>query len=200
MVESQPVRLDLEPRRQPPLQRDRHVAEPDGSVTAVQERLRHESRGVGEVDEPGARSTAASGLLRQLEHHRNGAERLGEAARSRRLLADGAEPPRDRLVRQTCDLAPDPELHDHEVGPLQPLLPPSGEDQPAAPSHAIEHPTGERSHDLEPQGSGSRRTSSSTGSRSARVTSPSTSSGVYVLPPPTTETFTPTARHRTLRP
>ncbi len=44
----------------------------------------------------------------------------------------------------------------------------------------------------------SSRVSSSTGSRSPRVTKPSTSSGVYVLPPPTTATFTPMARHRTL--
>src|SRR5512132_3376419 len=48
-------------------------------------------------------------------------------------------------------------------------------------------------------GSMSRRTRSSRGNRSARVTNPSTSSGVYVLAPPTTATFTRIAPHRTLR-
>ena len=200
VVEGDPVGFDGEAFRQPPLERDRDVAEPDRPVAFVKERLGHESGGVGEVDEPRAGCAAAGGLLRELEHDRHGAEGLRESARPRGLLADEAEPAGDRLVGQARGLAADPELHDHEVCALQGLVAAVGEDEPAGPPHAAEHPVGQGPDDLEAFGIGIQQDELVDGRRSARVTKPSTSSGVYVLPPPATDTFTPTARHRTLRP
>ncbi len=92
-------------------------------MAVVQERLRHESGGVGEVDEPRAGSAAPRRLLGQLEDDRHGAERLRESSRAGGLLADETEPAGDRLVGQASGLAADPELHDHEVCALQGLVP-----------------------------------------------------------------------------
>ena len=149
MIEGDAVRFDGESVRQPPLQRDRDVAEPQSSVPPVQEGLRHEPGGVGEVDEPGARSAAPRRLLRQVEDHGDGAERLRESACPRGLLTDAAEPPGDRLVGQPRRLATDAELHDHEVDPLQGLIPAIRQDEPAVPTDAPEHASGQRPHDLE---------------------------------------------------
>ena len=154
MIEGDPVGFDGEPFREPPLERDRHVAEADGPVAVVQERLRHEPGGIGEVDEPRARSATPRRLLGEFEHDRHRAERLRESSCARGLLADEPESSRDRLVGQARGLASDPELHDHEVRAFECFVTTRGEDEPAGPSHTTEHPVGEGSHDLQAFGVG----------------------------------------------
>ena len=81
----------------------------------VEKRLGHDPDRVGEVDDPGARRGAPRGSLGEIEHDRNGPQRLGEAAGAGRLLADRAEPGRERLVDEARGLAADPQLDEHEV-------------------------------------------------------------------------------------
>ena len=59
---------------------------------------------------------------RDLEHHRHGAQRLGEAAGAGRLLADRAELVGQRLVDQARLLAADAQLDQHEVGAVERLV------------------------------------------------------------------------------
>ena len=82
------------------------------------QRLGHDPDRVGEVDDPGAGRGAPAGQLGQLEHERDGPQRLGEAAGTGRLLADDAEARRHRLVGQPGGLAADAELDEHEIGAI----------------------------------------------------------------------------------
>ena len=91
---------------------------PDRSVPLVEQRLGHDAHRIGEVDYPGAVGAPRRRLLGDLEHHRHGAQRLGQSARSRRLLAEAAVADGQRLVGVAGGLAPHPELDDHEVGPV----------------------------------------------------------------------------------
>ncbi len=109
-----PFRLDPEPSGQPSLEVDGHVAQSDRPVAAIEERLGHDTHWVGEVDEPGIRRRSASDQLRETQHHRHGAQGLGKAARSGRLLADAVESTGEGLVQVLRRLAADTQLDQHE--------------------------------------------------------------------------------------
>ena len=113
---STPLRLDAERLGEVALQADRHVAQADGPVALVQERLGDDADRIGEVDDPGAGRRATADQLGELQHDRHGPQRLGEAAGAGRLLADGAEPQGERLVEEPRVLSADAELDQDEIG------------------------------------------------------------------------------------
>ena len=126
-----------------PPEPDGRVAQSHGPVPPVQQGLGDDADRVGEVDEPCAGGATAHRLGGQLEHDRDGAQGLGEAARARRLLADAAELQRQGLVHQAHGLAADPELDDHEVGAVDGLLAAAGLDQAAVPAGPRQHAPGQ---------------------------------------------------------
>ncbi len=77
-------------------------------MPVIEQGLGDDADGVGEVDDPRIWCRAPADLLGDVEHHRDGPERLGEATRAGRLLADDPEPERQRLVDQTGGLTADP--------------------------------------------------------------------------------------------
>lgn len=70
---------------------------------------------VGEVDDPGV-GVGAADAFGDVEDHRDRAQRLGEAARAGRLLADAAALQGPGLVLLAGGLAADAELEEHGVG------------------------------------------------------------------------------------
>ena len=134
--------VDAHPLGDRALEGDRHVAQPDGSISAINERLGHDPDRVGEVDDPGIRRAAAGRDVGQVEDDRYGAQRLGQAAGTGRLLADGAEADRDRLVQQPRRLPADAELDQHEAGAVDGSLDVGGERQSALEPEAGEHAAG----------------------------------------------------------
>src|SRR4029453_16826175 len=125
------------------LEPDGRVAQPDRPMPPVQEGLGDDADRVGEVHEPGPGGAPAHGLFGQLEHDRDGAQGLGEAARPGRLLADAAELQRQGLVHQAHGLPADPELDDHEVGPVDGLLAAAGPVETTAPAGPGQHAPGQ---------------------------------------------------------
>ena len=111
--------VDAEPRREPALEPDRDVAQPDRPVAVIEQRLGDDPDRVREVDDPVARGREPRRALRDVEDDRHGPERLREAAGAGRLLADRAEPRWQRLVDEARRLAADPELDEHEVGAIE---------------------------------------------------------------------------------
>ena len=101
LVKLNPIRRLAQPLGHLTLDVDRHVAQPDGAVPGVQQRLGHHPHRIREVDDPRVRSRAATRQLGQLQDDRDGAQRLGESAGAGRLLPDGAEPQGERLVHQS---------------------------------------------------------------------------------------------------
>ena len=89
---------------------------------SIEQGLRDDAHGVREVDDPGTRRGASPDLLREIQHDRHGPQRLGEAARPGRLLADEPESMGQRLVRQAGLLSADTQLDEHEVGALESLV------------------------------------------------------------------------------
>ena len=148
-------------------------------MTAVQERLGHESGGVGEVDEPRTGSAAPCGLLGQLEHDGNGPEGLRESARARGLLADAAEPARGSSRPSAGTVWPPTRSWTiTKSAPSSASSPTIGEDEPAGPPDAAEHALGQRSDDLEPRsGRCPAGRARPRGADRRGVTNPSTSSG-----------------------
>src|SRR4051812_6479700 len=114
LVDDDTRRLDAVRPGPPALEADRDVAEADRAVAVVEQRARDDADGVREVDDPRVRRPADS--LGDLEHDGDGAERLRETARARRLLPDAATGERERLVRQARRLAADADLDQDEVG------------------------------------------------------------------------------------
>ena len=143
MLELDPLGGHAQLGGEAPLEPDGRVAQPDGPVPPVQQRLGDDADRVGEVDEPGAGGATAHRLLGQLEHHRDGPQGLGEPARPGRLLADAAELQRQALVDHAHGLPAHPELHDHEVGAVDGLLAAAGLDQAAAPAGPGQHAPGQ---------------------------------------------------------
>ena len=119
-------------------------------MTLVEQGLRHEPRGVGEIDDPCVGSADLRRALGELEHDGHGPERLGEPPGPRGLLADAAERERDRLVQEPSLVPPDAELHDHEVRSLERLGHPVGQPDRAGPSRRSHHALCERADDREP--------------------------------------------------
>jgi hypothetical protein len=136
VVELDSLRLDPEPRGEPPLEADRDVAQPDRPVAVVEEGLADDPDRVREVDDPVARRGQAVGSLGDVKNHRHSPEGLREAAGPGRLLADRAEPDRERLVDEAGRLAADTELNDHEVGAVERRVEDPGQLEPAGPAEA----------------------------------------------------------------
>ena len=91
VLQRHPLRLDPELRCEATLESNRHIAEADRPVSFVEQRLRHDADGVREVDHPRVFGAMPGRRLRDVEHDGHRAQRLGEAAGPRRLLADAAE-------------------------------------------------------------------------------------------------------------
>ena len=106
---------DAEHSGELPLEADRHVAQSDRLVTGLEQRAGHDADRVGEVDDPGVRVGTAY-PLGDVEDHRHRTQRLGEAARAGRLLADAAALQRPGLVLVAGGLSADAELEQHRVG------------------------------------------------------------------------------------
>ena len=142
------------------------------------------------IHAPGAARRAAA--LREVEDDGHGPQRLGEPAGAGRLLPDEPEPVGQRLVHEARRLATDPQLDEDEIGAV--------DARRRASSVRVSRPVQSRASSIRwarpptiesRSASMSSRTSSSMAIRSARRTKPSTSSGVYVLPPPTTAILMP---------
>jgi hypothetical protein len=121
-------------------------------VAPVEQGLGDDPDRVGEVHDEGPGGAPAGRLLGEVQHHRDRPQGLGEPARPGRLLADAAELQRQGLVDQAHGLAADPQLHDHEVGPVHGLLAPPGADQAAAPAGPGQHAPGQAAHHLQALG------------------------------------------------
>ncbi len=90
--------------------------------------------------------------LGELQDHGHGADCLGQAAGTGRLLADRAEAGRDGLVAQASGLAPDAELDEHEVGAVERGIAIERPDEAAGPAGLSEHSLGEAADDRKPLG------------------------------------------------
>ena len=139
------------------------------------------------IHAPGRR--AARDLLGEVEQHGHGAQRLGKAARPRRLLADQC---RTRVGSVSSDqarlLTADAQLDEHEIGAVERRRRGSLVIvEPAAQPSCRSIRCGQAADDLPPLRRRCRRAPAHRPSRRVeRRAMPSTSSGVYVLPPPTT--------------
>ena len=119
VLETDPLGLNLQPAGQPALHPDRHVAQPERAVAAIDQGLGHDPDRVREVDEPVAGGGPPVHRLGELQDHGHGADCLGQAAGTGRLLADRPVAGRDGLVAQASGLAPDAKLDEHEVGAVE---------------------------------------------------------------------------------
>ena len=107
VVERQAIRVDAQvARAKRRWKRDRHVAEAERAMALIEQRLGDDADRVREVDDPGVRRRPLADQLGQLHHDGHGAQRLGEAARAGRLLADGAELEGQRLVERRAAWPP----------------------------------------------------------------------------------------------
>ena len=88
-------------------------------MASVDQRLGHDPDRVREVDDPVPGCGAAVHCLGELQDHGHGADCLGQAAGTGRLLADRAEAGRDGLVAQPSCLTADAELDEHEIGAVR---------------------------------------------------------------------------------
>ncbi len=120
-------------------------------MTRVEQRARNDPDGVREVDDPRAGRGELAGAPGDLEHDRDGAQRLGEPAGAGRLLADAPAAQRERLVAEPGGLPADAELEEHGVGAVERAVEVGRLDQPAAEALAREHPPREARDDLEPR-------------------------------------------------
>ena len=145
-------RLDAEHAGGRALEPDRDVAEPDGAVARIEQRPRDDPDRVREVDDPGAVGRELARPVGDREHDGNRAQRLGEAARAGRLLADAAARERHRLVGEPRLLAADADLDEHEVGSVERSVEIVRQRQSAREPVPLEHPSGEPADDLEPLG------------------------------------------------
>ncbi len=152
LVDEHPLRLDSEHPRDRALEADRHVAQADGAVAGVEQRPRDDPDRIREVDDPCTRFCPRAHALGDLEHDRNRAHRLGEAARAGRLLADAAARERHRFVLQPRRLPADADLQQHERRAVDRRVDVAREREPAAVAGAVEHPLREPADDVEPLG------------------------------------------------
>ena len=152
VLEADPLGFHLQPAGQPALHPDRHVAQPERAVAAVDQCLGHDPDRVREVDDPVPGCGPPVHGLGELQDHGHGADCLGQAAGTGRLLADRAEAGRDGLVAQPRGLAADPELDEHEIGAVQRGIAIGRPDETAGPAGLPEHPLGETADDREALG------------------------------------------------
>ena len=118
-------------------------------MAVVEQRLGDDPDRVREVDDPRALRGPLGGPLGEVEHDRHGPERLGEPAGAGRLLADRAEPGRQRLVDEPRRLAADAQLDQHEVGAVDGGIGVAGAHEPPRPLEPVEHPRRQPADDLE---------------------------------------------------
>ncbi len=147
-------------------------------MAAVDERLGDDADRIREVDDPGTPCAAPTGELGKLEDQRDRPERLGEAARAGRLLADDAECRRQRLVHQPSRLSADAQLDEHEVRAVDGRLAVPGQDQAPGPVEPFQHPAGEAADDAEPLRVGVEQDEFVDRQTGVRRANPSTNSGV----------------------
>ncbi len=152
MLEADTLGLHLQPAGQPALHPDRHVAQTERAVAPVDQCLGHDPDRVREVDDPVAAGGTPVHHLGQLQDHGHGADRLGQAAGTGRLLADRPETGWDGLVAQTRGLAADAQLNEHEIGAVQRGIAIGRPDETAGPAGLFEHPLGEAADDRETLG------------------------------------------------
>ena len=146
------VGIDAEIVPDPSLGPDGHVAQADGAVALVEQRLRHDPDRVGEVDQPGARIGPGRHLLGQLEHDRHRAQRLGQPAGARRSPGPGTRSPTGSVsstwraawppMRSWTTTKSAPSERGVRVGRRR---------ERAAPSPRPQDALGESTHDLAPQ-------------------------------------------------
>jgi hypothetical protein len=152
VLEGDPLRLDPEVGGQAALEADGHVAQADGPVAGVEQGTGDDPDRVGEVHDPRSRGGAGCHQLGQLEHDRDGAQRLGEAAGAGGLLADAAELEREGLVHHPGPLAADAQLDQDEVGALGGRGQVGGQLQAPWPALAGQDPAGQAADHCQPPG------------------------------------------------
>ena len=152
LIDNDTRRLDAEPACELALESDGHVAEPDGSVAAVEQCPRDDAHRVREVDDPGVRLRERANPFGDVEDDRDSPHRLREAAGSGRLLPDAAAGERQRLVAQPRVLATDPDLDQDEIRVGDRSVEIAGHLEPAVVSLPGEHPPRHSADDLAPFG------------------------------------------------
>ena len=172
------LRRDAPVRREPALEPDGHVAQADRPMPGVQERLRDDPDRVREIDQPRIRGGVSRHLLREIQDHRHGAQRLREAAGAGRLLADGPELERQRLVGLPRRLSADAQLHEHERGAVERSGTVGRGDETAAPALAAQDAARQSAHHVESRLVRIEQDELVDGRLAAPAAMPSTSSGV----------------------
>ena len=84
-----------------------------------------------------------------VQDHRDGAQRLGEATGAGGLLADAAALEREGLVDAAGGLPADAQLQQHEVGAVHRGVQVGRGDHPAGVVLPLEHPAGDTTDELE---------------------------------------------------
>ena len=135
---ARPARVSTPKRAaMPPLQPDRHVAQPDRPVTRVEQGLRHHPDRVGEVDDPGVRGRRASPTSSAMSST-TGTVRSALAKPPAPVVSwpISAETRRQRLVHEAGGLAADAQLHEDEMRAVQGLVAVAGHGSAAGPAVA----------------------------------------------------------------
>ena len=152
VVDEDAFRGDADEARDLALRGDRDVAEPDRTVSRVEQRAGDDPDGVREVDDPRVRRCERAHALGDLEHDGHGPHRLREPSGARRLLADAAARERDRLVAQARRLAADAELQQDERRARHRGVEVVGHGQEACVALPLEHARGHLADDRAPLG------------------------------------------------
>jgi len=150
LVNGDAFRRDRKQAGEKALQRDRDVAKTDRPMARIEERAGDDANRIGEIDDPDPVGRPRRSPLRDLEHHRNRAKRLGKAAGAGRLLADATEWEGHRFVAQARLLSADADLEEDEVGPVQRAIEIARESQSPGEALARKHPPGQPADYLEP--------------------------------------------------
>ena len=119
-------------------------------MAGVEQCARDDADRIREVDDPRICRGTRGHALGELEHHRHGPHRLGEAAGARRLLADAPAAQRHRLVAEPRLLPADADLDEHECRALEGGVEIRRAKNTAREARALQHPSREPAHDLEP--------------------------------------------------
>ncbi len=154
VVERHVGRVDAEPPGEQPLEADRDVAQPDGAVTVVEQGPGDDPDGIGEVDDPGVRCRPPRHRAGEVERHGDGAHRLGQAARTGRLLPHAAALEGERLVLGPRRWPPTRNCRSTADAPSMACVAIRGRDEPRGGAGVPQDPLGERPHDGEPLGIG----------------------------------------------
>ena len=110
--------------RRPAHQPDRRIADPDDTVAEhLGHRLGDHARGVGEVDDPGARGERRD-PLGDVQRHRDRPQPVQDTARADRLLAEHALGQRDPFVAYPARRAAHPDRREDEAGAGQRVVQP----------------------------------------------------------------------------